>query len=190
MDMEAITRCEPNHPNRCLHTGKHGQCNNLSEPDAQYCPAHISQHREKANKKRARMLKLRNFEDRLDELVEAEGILNLREEISVARIVLEQIFEVSAGDGNSLIAFSSQISIYLERIKSLVLTCHKMEKQLGFVLEKDKLLKLVSIIIEIITSEVHKTGLTEEEGSRLIEVIADKIIESIENESAPDNVEA
>lgn len=126
-------------------------------------------------KKRLKRYKISKYQDRLAEL-DSDGensVLNLREELALARIVLEEIFN-QCGTTNDLLTFSNQIDTYLNRVQRMVESCFKLEKMLGNMLTKEQLLTFAEGIITDI-SEVLA------DQPDLIDAIGLKIMERVDN---------
>jgi len=131
------------------------QCKNLAVEGSQYCQAHGGQ----AAIKRAEKAKLFNyrltkFRARVEDLATNPAIKSLREEIGVLRMVLEETINRCA-DEHDLMLASTKISNLIASIERLVSSCHKLEINLGQLLDRNKAMHLADEMIQIITSEIQ-----------------------------------
>ena len=148
-----FTRCDPEDPNRCQAVQRNGQCPFLAVEGTKYCPRHggILQ-QERDNKEKATNYKLNRYKARFIEFLTSAGIKDLREEIAILRILVEEVFN-KYSDG-MLIAAVPILSDLIPKIEKLVISCHKLEQSLGSLLDEKSILNLATAILEIIDTHI------------------------------------
>ena len=143
-------------PCRCQYTSKtKGQCRNKAVPNAKYCEYHtgaIIMHRRNEDQKF--MYNLNKFKSRFIDFATNPAIKGLREEIGVLRLLLEAKIN-KCNDDHDLLMNSTGISNLVLSIERLVTSCHKLEINLGQLLDKNKAIQLADEIIQIITAEIE-----------------------------------
>ena len=148
------TRCEPDDPNRCQGSGQRGQCEYLAEqrPDGtyyKYCVRHLGGTRKREEQQRMRNYRLDRFQARMEEFAENDAIKSLREEVGIARMLLEEVIR-KCQDSDELLLASNRISELTARIEKLVMSCHRLEQSSGMLLDKASILRLADTIVDII----------------------------------------
>jgi hypothetical protein len=103
-----------------------------------------------------------------------DEIKDLREEIALARALIETRLNL-AKDENELIASMGILHQYLATVEKLVSACHRMDTNLGNILNKSSLLNLAQEIVTIISDEMRDVPDREE----IIDKISHKIIAAI-----------
>jgi len=142
-------------PCRCQYVGMHGQCRNKTVPGAKYCDKHtgaLIMYRRNEDQKF--MYNLDRFKTRFVDFATNPAIKGLREEIGVLRLLLEAKIN-KCNDEHDLLMNSTGISNLVMSIERLVTSCHKLEINLGQLLDKNKAIQLADEIIQIITSEIE-----------------------------------
>ena len=141
-------------PRRCQGMSRGNQCDNKAVPGANYCEIHTGALVMKAqDEKQKFMYNLRKFKQRFSDFTTNPAIKGLREEIGVLRMLLEvQINKCT--DESELLLHSTSISGLVMSIEKLVASCHKLEINLGQLLDKSKAIQLADELIQIITSEI------------------------------------
>lgn len=142
-------------PLRCQANNARGQCDWQRVQGSQYCKMHGGTSVLKAQAEESkRMYRLTRYAARHKEFTNDEKIKSLREEVALARIVLEEIVE-SCQDSASLVMNSPKIADMLTRIEKLVKSCHQLEASTGMLLDKTAALHLASMIVQIIGKYVE-----------------------------------
>lgn len=168
---DGIQICEPDDPNRCQGATAFGQCNKLSVPGSDRCPMHNSATTFK-NKKIISGYQLTKWRSRLDRLADTNGVRSLRDEIGILKMTLESLAN-RCNDDEDLITNASGLTHLVEKIEKVVLSCHRLEKTTGMMLDKTAALQIAANICEIIGSELTDP--------KVIESITDKIITQVLN---------
>ena len=149
-----VERCEADVPNRCqARTGK-GQCPAKAMAGVKYCEMHggVTLTRVKAEASQSNY-KLAKWQERLKEKRDSPAIKSLRDEAGILRMTLEALIEKCTDDAD-LIMYSHQISELVLKIEKLVTSCHKLEDQLGQVLDKQQLMNFADGVVRIISEHV------------------------------------
>lgn len=142
-------------PNRCQGITSNGQCSRDAQPGCTFCYAHNGG-RDKAAEQDARMYQLSKAKDRsrLAALREHNDVKSLRDEISIARMLLEDRFNLIQNDSDLLTACGALNSLLLT-IERLVQSAHKLETNLGSLLAKPTLLSLGHELVTIVIEELQ-----------------------------------
>lgn len=161
-------------PRRCQGAVKNGQCDHISEEDSRYCLVHggVAQ----APIDDFRLYALAQAKDRLklSALSTHHKVKTLREEISLARLMVEKIWNSVASDDH-LIRVSNDINRLLLTIDRLVKTTMSAEKEAGELLSRDAVHTLGESLVRIILDEL--SGLDDYE--RIADSISLKLVDAI-----------
>ena len=167
----------PDDPNRCQAViPQSGQCCNKAVKTeegkyGQYCLAHGGNRFVQSEKNRAtRNYRLDRFKDRLNRHATSDGIKDLRDEIGILRMCMEERLN-HCKDNTDLILQSGPISDLVLKIEKVVTSCHKLEGQMGQVLDKSAILQFASEVIDIVGATVTNDS--------EIEIIGNKIMEAV-----------
>jgi hypothetical protein len=177
-------KCEPDDPNRCQSINpKVGQCyyKAFQKEDGtyyNYCVRHLAAQRSIDEKQKVRNYRLNKFQSRLNEFADNDQIKSLREEVGIARMLLEEIINMCS-DSTELIMASNRISDLVTRIEKLVTACNKLEQSAGLLLDKTTLLGLADVIVEIIGKHIVDEDII---NSIALEIV--KCIGSVKNEDS------
>ncbi len=167
------------HPNRCQAVNVQGQCRNLGIEllNGGYtanCLAHGGNKQRDSQK----ALSLRNYRvdkwrAKLQRLGNTPDIKNLRDEIGILRLLMEERLNKCA-DATDLILQSGPISDLVMKIEKVVASCHKLEGSMGMLLDKQAILQFAQTVIGIIAAEL-------EGQEEVIDKIATRILENLGN---------
>jgi len=159
-------------PLRCQANNKKGQCDWQRVEGSQYCKIHggVSVIKAKIEQSK-RMYRLTRYAARHAEFADDEKVKSLREEVALARIVLEEIVE-SCQDSASLVMNSPKIADMLTRIEKLVKSCHQLEASTGMLLDKTAALHLASMIVQIIGKHVEDGEILDKISGEIIDGMA------------------
>jgi len=116
------------------------------------------------------------YQNRLIALCEHEDAKHLREEIAIARMLLEERFNDIKSDAEFLAACGT-LNSQLLTVAKLVQSAHKLEQKLGSLLAKPTLLAVGNKIVTTLVEELRGV----EDYEALIDQISDKIIAAIVN---------
>ncbi len=138
---------------QCEHVNKYsGQCSRQACEGTNKCPIHTHGDREKIEK---RVYRLQNMDRRLrhETLSDHDELHSIREEIAVARMILEERLNSIKTDAD-LISACGPLNTLLLTIEKLTSSCLKLDKSVGNLLAKPVLLKMASDLVAIILEEL------------------------------------
>ena len=142
----------PDDPDRCQRTMMpFGQCKNKARKDSKFCHAHANNLEElRKNDAAVRNYMLSKWRARTEALTSSSVIKSLREEIGILRLLIEERIN-SCQDTADLLLQSGPISDLVSRVEKVVLSCHKLERSLDHVLDRNTLIQFASEIISIVS---------------------------------------
>jgi len=168
---------------RCQHVNRHsGQCPLDALEEDSRCGIHTYADKNAYDRRVYHILK-HQYRIRHSELSDHEELKSLREELAIARLILEERFNAIKSEVDLLAACGSLNSLLLT-IEKLVTSCHKLEQSVGTLLSKPTLLKIANDIVTILLEEL--AGVPGYEG--IVDQISGKIIETINacSQNCPD----
>ena len=126
----------------------------LAMEGAKYCPQHGGATEVKRQKhKAANQYRLTVWKNRLAEFTENDSVKSLRDEIGILRIVLEEMMN-KCNTPNDLMIYSAKISELTVKIEKLVMSCDRLEKNMGQMMDRPTALKFAAKVVEIIGRHV------------------------------------
>lgn len=165
---------DPADPNRCQGAAQDGQCMNESESGSDYCQVHGGRDKGQAAEKRLYYLAEAQSRARLAGLSEHEEVKSLREEIAIARIILERRLNLIRNEAD-WISSSGPLNTCLLTIERLVKSAHTLEQNLGSMLSKATVLRLGQQICEIVIDELKDVP----DFEPIVDRITDRMIATI-----------
>lgn len=174
--------CDPADPQRCQAVTSKGQCTKLSIEGSSFCRTHCKKSPREAQM-RHYLLSNPELQSRLNRQAAIEEVRSLREEIHIARVMVETRLDLIEDDdrGDMLAAFSN-VNTYLATIEKLVSSCHRMEVSLGTLLSKASIFTLGQEIVNILIDELqHVPGY-----EAIIDRISEKIVVAIAGQQNED----
>jgi len=149
-----FTVVEPDDPTRCQAVHGKGQCRYQAVDGAKYCPMHGGNRGQAAVKAQMlRQYQLAKWQTTVDAFADEDQVKSLRGEIGIARMLLETVIQ-KCKDSNDLLLYSGKIGQMLAQVERLVVSCHRLESNLGLMLDKPKVIALAAQIVEIIGQHV------------------------------------
>ena len=164
-------------PNRCQGVTPYGQCNNVATHGG-FCNLHAGGHKGLVKQERQRNYYLGKYQQRVLDKADNPEAKNLREEIGIMRLMLEERFN-RCQDETDLLMNSSSISEMVDKIQRLVVSCHKIEDSMGQLLDKQATLQMVGEMLAIIGKHV-----TDE---KALDAIADEFASLLSREGDDDD---
>jgi hypothetical protein len=145
---------EPDAPDRCQAVHGRGQCRYRRATDSQYCAMHGG-NRAAATAQKAviRQYQLAKWQSTVDSFADEDAVKSLRGEVGIARMLLEAVMH-RCKDAGDLVLYSGKMTEQIKTIERLVISCHRLESNLGLLLDKPKVLALAGQIVEIIGRHV------------------------------------
>lgn len=118
------------------------------------CPMHGGNSQlESLRKKAASQYKLQVWQQRVGEFTESEYAKSLRGEIGILKLTLEAVIN-SCQDEKQLLLYSPKIGDLVTRIEKTVMSCDRLEKSMGMMLDKGTAMKLAADIVDLIGTHV------------------------------------
>lgn len=165
----------PGDPRRCQFIDPTGQCRYIQKDGASYCEIHAQSNGREKRFHLARY-RLQQYQERVGEFANDDEIKNLREEIGIMRMTLEQII-TQCKSANDLLIRSDKISNMVGQIQRLVETAQKLEERNNNLLDRKIVIIIADSIVTLIGNYIKDPDQLNEIGS--------KICESIENAASP-----
>ena len=167
-------------PSRCKQSVGSQQCLDMAAPGSDYCLKHRGIDRTNERSTRLYLLAKADEQARLLQLADHEEIRSLREEIALARMLVERRWNTIKND-NDLIMACGSLNTLLLTIERLVKSAHTIEQNLGILLSKSAVMVLGQNICRIIVEELD--GIDNYEA--IVDSITHRILSTIA--SAKDN---
>src|SRR6516164_9842431 len=168
-DEDKWQRCEATDPNRCQGMGAQGQCPYKAIEGNKFCPRHAGTSAAASARRASDMFRLNTYQARVEEFASHDELKNLRGEIGILRMTLEEIINQTAGDRKQLLCYSGKISDMIMKISVLIKTCHRLDTQLGMMLDRDKVMLIAQKIVEIVSEAVPDQSILDKMGEKLVE---------------------
>ena len=132
-------------PERCGATDD--QCQYKRIPGKTRCPRHRHRNDDAvAERKALRNYRLTKFKQRHDSFVDNPKIKSTREEIGMMRVMIEQQWEAIT-DEAELIARSPALTTMIDKVSSLIATCHKVEMSSGQLLTPEQVFQIADTLV-------------------------------------------
>lgn len=167
----------PDDPNRCQATHANlGQCpfRGMKKEDGtfqKYCARHQGGNVVGEIKQSMDLYRAAQWQARIKGHSEHPSLKTLHNEVGICRILLEERLS-QCKDTTELLMASSTISELLDKIQRLVSSCHKLDKDLGQMLDKAQALKLAADFVQIINQFIDDPF--------ILETIAEELIASVD----------
>ncbi len=158
---DETTQCQ------AIARGGKSQCSMQRVEGSDYCPIHgggltIIRNQKEALRNYRKGVWLQSIADKS----EASAVKSLREEIGISRVIVEEILD-RCDTAEDLIANASLLNETISRINNLVLNCHKIDTQLGLMMDREHVISLATAIVSIIDNHI--------EDKTLVAMISDEI---------------
>ena len=179
-------KCDPADPQRCQSVLAEGQCPHLSIEGSDFCAVHAKVSKADVHKQRVQHYLLSNpeLQTRLNRQASVEEVRSLREEIHLARVMVETRLDlIEDGDRGGMLAAFSNVNTYLQTIEKLVSSCHRMEVSLGTLLSKASIFALGQEIVSILADELQGIEGYEE----IVDRISERVVVAIAGQENKDS---
>jgi hypothetical protein len=117
--------------------------------------------------------RLSKFQAEIQRHAEDDGIKSLRTEIGILRVIMEERLN-ACKDSTDLLLQSGPISDLVSKIERVVTSCHKLENQMGQLLDKQALMNFANTVISIVTSHVSDENTINAIANGIIAAMAQK----------------
>lgn len=172
--MDRVT--DPADPRRCKASDKDGQCWFVAEPGCDYCRRHSGSNKDEDQQIRLYQLTDARLRQRLAQKSGHEEIKSLRDEITLTRILIEELLN-SCKSQTDLLATVHTYTHLATTLERLIKTSHTIEQNLGLLLSKPTVVLLGKEIVHILIEELR--GISEYE--ERIDRITGRMFETIEH---------
>lgn len=152
---QAVERVNnPDDPRRCQGTVGGDQCWNVACDESTLCPA-CSKGAMVAVAKRQYNLTDPRYQAKLQALCEDDEIKSLREEVAIAKLLLEECLNKASASESDWYQATGKANSFLLTIEKLVSRAHILEQNLGQLFHKSTIVKLVQAFVAIVDEEVR-----------------------------------
>lgn len=170
-----FTVCDPTDPNRCqgIRQGESGgQCVYLAVPGCKFCLMHGGGTQANENKKaKLKNYQLTQYAERVGDLSNNPEIKNLREEIGILRMTLENVINL-CDSPNKLLLYSDKITNLVEKVNKLVVSCQQMEEKNNNLMDRKVVIVIADSIVTLIGQYITDPDILLEVGGKICESIA------------------
>ena len=172
MDSQEIKRVPyPEHPDRCQGTTANGQCMFFAVEGGDRCIMHGGNKQLQSQEIKSKSnYDLTIWQARVERMKANPDIKSLRDEIAIARMLLEERFKVIKTN-TDLILQTGAISDLVSKIERLVLSCHKLEASMGQHLDKSALMQFAGELCSIIGEEIDDPEAIKTVSTRVFDAI-------------------
>lgn len=135
-------------------------------------------------KENIRLYNLAKFQTRVDNFAQNPKVKGLREDIGILRMVLESTLN-KCNDEHDLIMFSPKISELVMKIEKVVTSAHRLENNMGELLDKMAALQLGEEIVQLISGGITEYTqkvvalVPEENKAAVIEIMESELVDTI-----------
>lgn len=159
-------------PRRCQGVKpSQGQCRNISVEGSKFCPGHGGNKAFEAEKaKNLKNYRLNKFHVRIQELGNSNFVMDLREEIALLRILIEEKVNQCQCDAD-LILISGPLSDLVVKVEKLVTSCNRIDFKLGNLLDRTKVLQYAQQLVQIVGKHVTDTTVLEKISEEFLTIL-------------------
>lgn len=119
-----------------------------------YCPRHGGDGVAEKNKRdKADLYRTQVWKARIRHFTDTDGVKSLRTEVAILRVLLDEMLD-QCQDRNALLMFSSKIANLAQEIGKLIVSCDRLEKNMGQMMDKPTAIRYAAKIIEILERHV------------------------------------
>lgn len=140
-------------PRRCHGATRTGQCWNVAVAGTDRCQACSSTDLVEVDR-RSYLLTDPRFQTRMAELGAADEVKSLRDEVAIARMLIEERLNKIKGD-QDLFTATGAINSLLLTVEKLVSRSHILEQNLGQLYHRSTVVQLMQAVVEVIDDEVR-----------------------------------
>lgn len=170
---EMVKVTEPDDPNRCQGTCSAGQCPYKAVPGGTHCMrCGGNKQLDKIEKDSTDMYRVDIYKARIARMKSNDEVKSLSNEVAILRMLMEEKLR-TCQDNTTLMLNAASIGDLVMKIDKVVVSCHKLEKNLGQHLDKSALIQFAGEIVALIGSTVTN----KEE----IKTVSDGILDIIKN---------
>lgn len=137
----------PASPKRCQHSTSRGQCEDERTTHHTFCPRHAPKDAYVSN------YMVPKWQDRIENKSRSKSAKSLQDEVGILRMTLEAILD-KCEDSHDLFVHSGPIGDLTQKIDKLVNSTHKLDLELGQLMDKNQAMALGNQITEILTKHI------------------------------------
>lgn len=146
---------------QCQAVNHIGQCQNKKVVGCDFCYSHGGNGFIKKQEEQAlNNYRLNKFHARLKEMRSSSTIKDLRDEIGILRLMLEERFN-SFANSNEMILQSGAIGDLVMKIEKLVTSCHKLDEKTKMVVDKATVITIAEQLIASVSKNVKDSDATD-----------------------------
>jgi hypothetical protein len=172
LDFDPFEIVEEDHPERCPSvTAKKGQCRFRAVPGGKNCYIHAGANTLREQRKRSlAAYRESKWLAEIQRHAQDDDVKNLRSEVGILRVLMQEQL-ARCQDATDLLLMSGPISDLVLKIDKVVNSCHKLESNMGQLLDKQAIINFASRVIKVVTDV-----LKEEQDAEKVNEIADGIM--------------
>ncbi len=145
---------EPDDPRRCKGSNGDNQCWYVAAPGSDNCINHGGVDHSEALNRRAYLLAQAHDQAQLARFAESESIKSLRDEIALARMMVERHWNAIKSD-NDFISRAGSINTLLLTIERLVKSSHSIEQSLQTLLGREHVIAFAQLLVKACMDELQ-----------------------------------
>jgi len=145
---------DPADPTRCKGSCGHEQCWNQAATGSEFCEAHSGHDRSEAIHLRSYWLAQAQDRATLARFAESEDIKSLRDEIGIARMMVERHWNMIKTE-NDYISRAPSINTLLLTIERLIKSSHAIEQSLESLLSRTSVIAFAQLLVQIVMDELE-----------------------------------
>lgn len=167
-----LIHCDKTNPNCCLTClEKDNTAVYEAIEGTTMCPMHGGNSQlESLRKKSANQYRLQIWQQRVNEFTESEHAKSLRGEIGILKLTLESIV-AGCENAHQLLLYAPKIGDLVSRIEKTVMSCDRLEKNMGMMLDKSTAMKLAADIVDLISSKVPDPTIVDDISNGIIDLL-------------------
>jgi len=169
---------DPADPERCKGSCGHEQCWNRAAAGSEFCAAHNGRDKSEALNMRSYLLGTVQDQARLAQFAESENIKSLRDEIALARLMVERHWSMIKTD-NDFVNRAPSVNSLLLTIERLIKSSHSIEQSLQILLGRDQVIAFAQLFVQAVMDEL--VGIPNYEPT--VERIITRIMATVSNDA-------
>lgn len=170
-DIRKVEAVEPDSPERCQAVHGSGQCRYKRSPGSEYCPMHGGNKGQAVQKARVmRQYQLAKWQADVDAFADEDQVKSLRGEIGITRLLLQATMD-KCRDTGDLVIYTSKIGDLVMKIERLITSCHRLESNMGLLLDKPRIIVLAQLIVNIIGEFVDDDAIVGQIANGIVDAI-------------------
>ena len=140
-------------PRRCQGATRSGQCWNVASEGSNLCPMCSGRDMVEENR-RGYILTNPRLQERLTQLSAPEEIKSLQQEVAMAKMLIEERYNLVKTDQDAISAHGA-INSMLLTVEKLISRSHILEQNLGQLFHKSTVIQMIQDFIKIVDDEIR-----------------------------------